>query len=339
MLDKRMYDVIIKEHFDITDRDTRKILINVNEQDQNKILSSLTSRLYDNIVEKVLDIDFGSIPETKGDITKVENYDNMIDCLNIITDMLIEYKQPLTSVRIITQAIDNIKDRKELFEKAFYRNVELPMVLYSTIVLSIVSSTSLFISSCIEFIKSSSDDTFEVSLDKVALKQTSSNLLFKNLDKFNKSCENNQFDKSLEVIINKNSDNLTGSLLTTSSIALTLGFIVVNIIPLLKELVYFYYHTKLRISDYFNIQANLLQVNAHNLEISDGNIPSKDKKKIVDKQMKIVALFKKISNFFDIEYKKSEVSVKKEVSKDKDVKIKTSDILDSAPDSSTSSLF
>ena len=49
----------MNEYFDIQDTKTRKILLAVNEADQNKILTSLTSKLYDNIIDKVDEIDFG----------------------------------------------------------------------------------------------------------------------------------------------------------------------------------------------------------------------------------------------------------------------------------------
>ena len=46
------------EFFDITDTETRKVLLAVNEADQNKVLVSLTSKLYDNVVDRIDDIDF-----------------------------------------------------------------------------------------------------------------------------------------------------------------------------------------------------------------------------------------------------------------------------------------
>ena len=55
------------EHLDLTDDLTRKAVIVMNEAEQTSVLTALTSKLYDNIVSKVDDIDFGEIPMTKGD--------------------------------------------------------------------------------------------------------------------------------------------------------------------------------------------------------------------------------------------------------------------------------
>ena len=64
---------VMNEHFDIYDDRTRKILLAVNEADQNTIMKSLADKLYSHIVNKVDDIDFGTIPLSKGDITKIDN--------------------------------------------------------------------------------------------------------------------------------------------------------------------------------------------------------------------------------------------------------------------------
>ena len=143
------YNQILKEYFDITDTKTRKIMLAINEADQNAVLSSLTTKLYGHIVDKVDDIDFGDIPKTKGDITKLENYTQLMECIEIMEKMLIEYKQATDPVMIIKQAVDNIKSRTETWKKAYTLNIEFPIVMYNTIVLSIVSSVSFLIASTI----------------------------------------------------------------------------------------------------------------------------------------------------------------------------------------------
>ena len=46
----------------------------INEAEQNTVILSLTSRLYKMIVDKADDIDFGQIPNTNGDVTKLKEY-------------------------------------------------------------------------------------------------------------------------------------------------------------------------------------------------------------------------------------------------------------------------
>lgn len=329
---------IIDEFFDIEDKETRTVLMNIDEADQNTVLQSLTHKLYDNIVERVDDIDYGELPNTKGDITKLSNYNQLTDCIDTITALLIEYKQDTTkNIDIAAEALNNIVVRKKLFERAYAYNVELPMIMYNTISLSIISSVSYVICACIEFIKSPSSDTFDVELDKVALLKTRDNLLFSNLKKFNDSCRKGQFDQSMEFIIKNNIKNLTGASVGLVVGGLTLLGILLNIIPILRELIFFFYYSRVRVSDYFDIQADLLQMNAQGLEYNNEIDPEK-KKKIVNKQMKIVDIFRKISNKLAINNKECEVATSKEIA-NTTKKYKTNEILDQMPDSAASALF
>ena len=208
-------------------------------------------------------------------------------------------------------------------------NVELPIVFYNTIVLSIVSSVSFLIATSIEFIKNPGDDSFTVSLDKVAYVKTSHNLLLDNLRKFNTSCTKGDLDRSLNECMKVYSKNLSGTAIVLSSIALlTLAKVI---IPILQELTYFFFAVPQSISDYFAVQADLLQMNTSNVIYRD--IDEDKKKKIINKQLKIVDKFRKISNFFNIEYKKAEKKTKESRDADKK-KYKTSEISDTAPDSS-----
>lgn len=338
MINKKDYDTILNEYFDIEHRETRKVMLNINEADQNQVLSALTSRLYDHIVDRVDDIDFGDIPNTKGDITKLDSYQKLVDCVSIMRQLLEEYKQDVKPIGIIEKAIQNIGARKELFEKAFRYQVELPMITYSTIVLSIISSTSFLVSTCIEFIKIPSQDEFNVILDKVALTKSKSNLLFHNLEKFNTACDKGQIDNCLETIIKNNMKNLTGVEVGFVVGGVAMAGLLLNIIPILRELIFFFYYSRTRVSDYFDIQADLLQMNAYNLQNNE-TMKKSERDKIVKKQLKIVDLFRKISNKIAINTKECEVKATKDIVQSNKEKARTTDLMDSIPDSASSALF
>ena len=140
------------KYFDNSDTMTRSILLSVNEADQNVVMTSLANKLYSHIVDKVDEIDFGTIPNSRGDITKIDNFDNLVDCVNIISDILQQYHQDTAPVETVNLAIQNMIDRTDMFEKAYKLNIEMPMIIYNTITLSIVSSVSYLISSCIELL-------------------------------------------------------------------------------------------------------------------------------------------------------------------------------------------
>ncbi len=337
MINRDIYNTIIKEYFDLDHTETRKILVNIDEADQNMVLNTLTSKLYDNIVNKVDSIDYGNIPETKGDITKLENYEKLADCIILMEELLVEFKQDPTPVKIVHEALDNIVGRKELFERAFALNVELPIILYSTISLSIVSSISFLISNCIEFIKSPAQDDFDLIIDKMALAKSKQNLLFKNLERFNKSCSKGEVDKCLEYVIKGNMQNLTGMEMGMVAGGIALTGLILNIIPILRELIFFFYYSRTRVSDYFDIQADLLQMNAYNIQ-NNQSMNKKDRDTIAKKQLKIVDIYRKLSRKLAVEVKQNEVKATKELSTDTK-QYKTNELLDSVPDSATSVLF
>ena len=326
--------------FDNSDKMTRAILLSVNEADQNTVMTSLANKLYQHIVDKVDDIDFGTIPLSKGDVTKIDNYDKLTDCINIIAEILQQYHQDTSSIETVATALQNIIDRTDMFTKAYKFNTEMPIIIYNTIVLSIVSSVSYMISACIDFIKSSGNEGFEVSLDRVALQKTKDNVLFKDLGKFNKLCASGEFDKAMDYVINTNSKNFSGlAAYGAASVSIVLGIILL-IIPIIRELIFFFYYSRCKVSDYFEAQASLLTMNAYNIE-NNLTRNDKDKKEIATKQRKIADKFKKIADTIKIKTKTGEAKSQKDIKKLDDKKYTADEVLgkDVIPDSSNSVLF
>lgn len=332
------------ELFDMSDRATRKGILAMNEADQASVLASLTSKLYDNIVSKVDDIDYGDIPNTKGDITQLPNYEKMRECIDLLRGIITEFKQDTTPVDTLGEALGNIMARKDLFNRAFKLDVELPIITYNTISLAIISGISYMIATCIEFIKTPNQNTFETTLDRVALSKTKNHMLYKNLAKFNKCCESGDFDKSMEHIISNkikgvNEAAVAGTIGTIVGVGLVTAAIVglaLNIIPILRELVFLFYYTRMRVSDFFDIQADMLQMNAYNLQ-NNSSANDEEKEKTVSKQLKIVDLFRKISNKISFTVKKAEVNGTKEIESNSK-KMKLGD-MDNLPDNVSSALF
>lgn len=332
------YNDVINEYFDIRDNETRKILLAVDEADQGQLLAALTGKLYDHIIEKVDDIDYGTIAQSKGDVTKIQNYDILIDSLDTMQKLIGEFGENPYIINTVVEALDNIRSRKDVFEKAFKLDIELPIVLYSTIVLAIIEANSYLISTCVEFIKTPTQEGYQTVVDKMSYNRSKDAVVIKNLDKFNASCRKKELDKALDHIMKESTKQFMGVAYTTSAIAAVgaLTILAMNILPILRELVFFFYYSRTSISDYFAVQAELLKNNAQSVEMSD----IKDKKKISKKQFKIANTFEKISNKIAIDSKQSENASKKEAKKDENVKkYKTKELVDSVPDSAASSIF
>ena len=187
---------LIREYFDISDEKTRKMIL-AEDGNDTQLLTALTNALYDKIVANVDKIDFGSIPRSRGDITKVEGFENTLECINIIRKIVVEYKQDTVIVDNVLGAIDNIRTRKAQFIKAYATSTEFPMVLYNLVVLAIEQTVSFLIATTIQFIKDPDTGTFGAALDKIAYNNTRDNLLYEQLEKFNTGCASGQIDTAI----------------------------------------------------------------------------------------------------------------------------------------------
>lgn len=326
----------INEHMDLMDTNTRKTILSLNEEGQSTVLTSLTSKLYDNIINKVDDIDYGDIPMSKGDITKLSNYDKIVECIQLMRDLLKEYKQDTSPIEDIALAVSNVESRKDLFGRGYRYNGEIVMVVYCNTVLSIIASISYMISSAVEFIKTPKDESFKIALDKVGYTKSKNYVLYDCLKKFNNACKDKSLDKALESILQSKIKNLSGIAGGIAVSMVVVGALILVIIPIIKEMVFLFYYTRMRVSEFFDIQADLLQMNAYNIQSSEANLPE-DKEQIVSKQMKIVEMFRKAANFFTIQSKRAELDADKEY-KDTDKKYKIDEVIDEIPGGS-SSLF
>lgn len=320
------FNKIVIEHFDLSDKETFSYLRSIEEADQNKVLVALTSKLYDHLVEKVDDIDFGDIPKSRGDITKLPNYTKVIDCISIIRGILENTKQDLEPVIILEDAVKNLNTYKEVFIRGYQLNMELPIVIYNTTVLSIYSGISILISSCIEFIKSTDNTGFDIALDKVQLKKTKDALIFRDLKSINKSFENGSLPKALDQMLKHNAKKFVGEALETVALAGAIVGVILNIIPILRELVFYFYYSRTQVANYFDAQSALLQMNAYNLA-SNATDNDKDIEEIKKKQLKIADKFKKIANMITIKNNKAEISAEKET-KALEKRLKITDVVD-----------
>lgn len=317
-------DEKINEYFDLSDKATRQTFL-LDEASATSVLTGLTNRLYDHIVKKTTSIDYGTIPESKGDITKLTMYEDLKDCCQIIKGIVEEFHEKSGPIDTVILAMTNVETRKDLFTRAYRADCELPVLIYENTVLAIVNGISYLIAACIELIKAPSDETYRMQLDKLAYAKSRDHLLYTTLDKFNKACEKGDVDKACNEVINKRVKKFTG--VAAGIIAGTLiGIVVImNIVPLLRELVYLHFYTRTKIADFFNLQADLLQMNAYNVE-ANGAINAEERKEIAKKQQAIADNFRKIANSVQIDAKQAEVKASRELESNKR-KYKVDDIM------------
>lgn len=328
---------IMYEYMDLEDDTTKKVMFALNEAEQDRMGVSLTSRLYEAIIDRVDDIDFGEIPRTRGDITKLPNYSSLKECHALMTSTLKHFKEGEAPIRTLATALSNIESRTKLWTRAYGLNVEFPMVIYNTMVLAIVQATAYMISMCVDYIKSPTAEKFDIVIDRSALNKSKDHMVFDSLDKFNAACANGSVDKAIDACLRENVKNFSGSVLALSSV----GAIVVllSIIPIIKELVFLFYYSRVKVADYFEAQSSLLEMNAYNLESGQTLVKTgQDARKVAEKQVNIAGKFRKIAEKIAVDNKSAESKATKEIVNDRK-KFKADDVIDQAPDAMTSALF
>lgn len=350
MITATQYLQIVTEEYDLSDYATKKKVLFCNEANKTANIEHIVTRLYQHIRTNITDIDFGTIPKSKGIITKIENYDQIVDCLNTINDLVKEYKDPTDTVKEISSAIANIQNRENDFVKAFTLDIEFPMMMYNMTVLSIVSATSLLITSSIEFIKNG-HDSFTAAFDKSGYSRTKDHMLFEYITQFNRNCANGVIDKLIKECIKNNitSTNESSIILNEEpgdlvdiihalrkqatpmtalalSVALPGPFQLVGIViaigiagfmflRILSKCIMFYLSIRMKVSDWFATQAEFLQINAENLKYRDDEKGAKHKQEVYKKQMKWVERFNKIANKIAIKDTKARKEAEQEEEK------------------------
>lgn len=334
------FDLVMKEYMNFSDKNTVRMIAEATSNNQTQILTALTSRLYDLIVDKADQIDYSTISKSRGDITKIQNYDQLVECIDLIRKIVIEYKQSTISVDVLNDAMANLRNNTSSFKKAFSINAPIPCMMYNNVALALVNSVSFMIATCIEYIKSPETNSFELALDKVAYNQTMNHLLFVSLAEFNAACKSNEFNNVMKLCLEKriikeaqaeedvpeddspflspdqiqndvgddegkvvihdtelNEGFFEGLL---GGVARSLVFIIRVIVPFLRNIVYYFYSTRQNITDYFTVQAQMLEMNAYQLQYNN-SIDEDRKKKAIEKQLKIAGKFRNIANKFAID--------------------------------------
>ena len=124
---------------DLSDKETYVTVGVVNEAEQREVLLGVTNKLYEKIEAKVTDVDFGTIPQSRGDFLKIDNIDMVTEAVTDMKKIYQEYKQPLTYINTITDAINNIVELKNEFQRCFASNTSLGIVLYNSTAMAVIS--------------------------------------------------------------------------------------------------------------------------------------------------------------------------------------------------------
>lgn len=286
----------------------RNEITGLMESEMNSVTSALVSNLYKSAIEKSY-INFENIPESKGDLTRYEGYKSMVESIALLKELCKKHNVKIAELETVETAMNNIITYRDAFEKGFKLEKEFIMLQYNILVYACVEALSVIISSYVDFVKR--PDRVEFVLNKNP-RHHHGFLLMKNLESFNMAVKKGEFSKVLNGVINSGKEGFTGA----GSILIPTFIIgaVASIVPLIRELIFVFYYSRMKLSDYLEHQATFLEINKQNVQAS--NLPAKQKNEIMKKQAKYIEKLRKISETVKVDGTMSETKATVELNKE-----------------------
>lgn len=274
-------------------------LESVLENNAVQLDATMVSRLYKSAVDKSHVVD--SWEDSRGDITKFEGYKSMKESLNIVSSLAEKSSVRVPEVLIVEESLSILEGSRELFMKGFLIENEIVILIYNTIVFACVEATSAIISSYVEFVRNVNTTEFQI----VKTGRISGETTIRNLEAFNKSHKKGDLGKILNGAVN-NRENFIGSV-SVSTVAVS-GVIIgaaLAIVPIIRELVFLFYYSRSRMSDYLDQQALLIEINRKSVE--NASIPLKDRKEVIKKQESRARQFRQLSDKIKVQTNRGQV--------------------------------
>lgn len=275
-------------------------IVGVTESDAVKIDSALISKMYTAALDKT--VDFGSIPESKGDITKFEGYTSTMETIKLLEELSKKQRVDIPELEDIRKAITHVEAERQLYMKGYAANRGIVIMTYNSIVMAILDALSHTLSSYVEFVRTPSSTEFKL-VKSTNNRYTAS---FDAIRAYNKAAESGDVRKVLSEGV-KGRQQFVGDTLIVTAIAI--GSISM-IVPLIREIVYYFYYNRLVVGDYLEHQAALLEFNRTQLE-KNKNLTTKERKKIDKKQQEYIKELNKLSEMITVEAPVSEKQANK----------------------------
>ena len=258
----------------------KKYIQTLGKDDIHQVNGTLVRGLYSTILERK-NCDFGDIPDSKGDITKCNYYKTTQESLDILSELMTKNDIPTTEVDIINLSITNLKKHTATFENAFKLKQDYLILLYNTTVMAIVDSTSMIIAEYMNYLLGPEQSRYDAM--KSRNDKGRGRISLDNLQRFNEEVRMGHLDTAATSLLEAQRKNFTGTGVVIAGAAI---LALVSIVPITRELIYFFYSTKVKLSDYMDMQADFLELNKLGVQASSKS--AKEKQEILKKQEKVI---------------------------------------------------
>lgn len=271
-----------------------------------KLDNVMVSNLYKSAVDKMY-IDFDDIPESKGDVTKYKGYPLMVETLTTIKTLAAKNNTKIDEIEVIETAISNLIAHKNIYQDGFALRKSFIELQYNSLVLACVDGTTSLITSYMDYLKRI--DVIEFKLIKA--KTSNGSHCIDILRQYNQSVKTGEYQKFLNAI-NKNKEGFVGMDTVVVTMAIVGGALA--IVPLLRELIFYFYYSRMKISEYLELQVMMLELNKAHIESLDAN--PKKKKEILKKQEQTMNKMLKLSEKIKVSQKVAKTKSMDELKKE-----------------------
>lgn len=322
---------------DWDDKETLAALRTINEAEQRSISYAVAEKLYDNVSgkAKLANLDFTEITKTKGDITKLDGFDELNETIKVLNTAQSKLHLKGKAINVVATAMNNLMDKRSIFKSSFRTGNSVLMDTYKFGAMAVIASTSLITISLTDYFvtpdRGASDsivnsnrpfkqDTREYTL-------LDQNPLIINLEKFNKMCETNGLEEVEKALAKVKRSNFGGVEIAAGAVVAVI--VLYNLVDILRELVYYFLFAKASVSEYFFANSVALEINANKIKGTN--------KDAAETQESFANSFRHIAEKLKVDDREAVSKSTKALKRDNmEIKYKAEDLSDALPDSSAS---
>ncbi len=278
----------------------------IEESEKMNLDNIMVSKLYKSAIEKA-HIDFDNIPESKGDIEAYEGYPVMVESLETVKALAQKQSIKIEEIEVLEKTFSNLIAYRNVYQDGFALNKSFIQLQYNALVMACVEATSSIIASYMDYITRPSDIEFKIIKDK----KNNGTHCITILRKYNDSVKSGEYQKLINAIVN-HKDGFIGMETGMVMVAIVGG--ALTIVPLLRELIFYFFYSRMKISEYLQIQAMLIELNRSHVESM--NLTSKKKKEVLKKQEQMIKTLTKLSDKLKVSQKMATAKTMEEVKKE-----------------------
>lgn len=308
--DTSVLNTVLGEHTDMESINYAKIILESN--DPSPVRNKLQNKYIESILKKS-DMNFGSIPVSRGNLKDWDYYPKMMEVLKIIRDNSENNITIKTKCDIIEKAIDNIIILSPNYSKGFLNHNKYVMTEYNLYVLCVIQAITSILTNSVSYEKSLVDGTVKIKI--IDTRDRTADFYFNILTAFNNTIENNSlaYRKMLDSFSeNGDRNNFTGVELVGLA---AITSVILLIVPLTRELIYHFYKLRNCVADSLELQSKFLIMNRHCVE-SNYTLNATKKKKIIEKQEALSKVLENLSSKIRVNTVKASRDSSKEITKD-----------------------